>query len=78
MKYKSAGYVNQSVQLCSHTQLCVGYFILVNNQLEVDLLGELPTQQKITACLDSLSIPLLACNRFILNIYIFKYYLAKI
>ncbi|KAG7259169.1 hypothetical protein CRUP_005397 [Coryphaenoides rupestris] len=38
-----AGYVDGSVQLCSHSQWCVGYFLLVNNQPQVDLLdGKTP------------------------------------
>ncbi|CAL8340128.1 unnamed protein product [Merluccius merluccius] len=50
-QYRHAGAVNGSVQLCSHTQYCVGYFLLVNDQPEVDVqacnVAENPVQNAI-------------------------------
>lgn len=45
-KYVEAGPVDGSVQRCARSQWCVGYFLLVNNRPQVDLLGELHSQQK--------------------------------
>ncbi|XP_042364649.1 anti-Muellerian hormone type-2 receptor-like [Plectropomus leopardus] len=38
-KYTTAGNVSGSVQLCEHAKCCVGYFLIVNGQPEVDLLA---------------------------------------
>ncbi|XP_070759231.1 anti-Muellerian hormone type-2 receptor-like [Enoplosus armatus] len=38
-KYTTAGNVSGSVQLCENTQCCVGYFLIIDGQLEVDLLA---------------------------------------
>ncbi|KAM4613738.1 anti-Muellerian hormone type-2 receptor-like [Polymixia lowei] len=39
IKYKMAGNVSGSEQLCAHTHCCVGYFLLINGEPEVDLLA---------------------------------------
>ncbi|XP_040891042.1 anti-Muellerian hormone type-2 receptor-like [Toxotes jaculatrix] len=38
-KYVTAGNVSGSVQVCENTHCCVGYFLIVNGQPEVDLLA---------------------------------------
>ncbi|XP_029287366.1 anti-Muellerian hormone type-2 receptor-like isoform X2 [Cottoperca gobio] len=38
-KYTTAGIVNGPVQLCENTQCCVGYFLIIDGQPEVDLLA---------------------------------------
>nr|CBN80846.1 Mullerian inhibiting substance type II receptor [Dicentrarchus labrax] len=38
-KYATAGNVSGSVQLCENTQCCVGYFLIINGQPQVDLLA---------------------------------------
>lgn len=39
-KYLAAGNVSDSVQVCERTRCCVGYFLMVQGQLEVDTLGK--------------------------------------
>ncbi|XP_074499010.1 anti-Muellerian hormone type-2 receptor-like isoform X2 [Sebastes fasciatus] len=38
-KYTTAGNVSGSVQLCENTQCCVGYFLIIDGQPEVDVLA---------------------------------------
>ncbi|XP_045931268.1 bone morphogenetic protein receptor type-2-like isoform X1 [Micropterus dolomieu] len=38
-KYTTAGNVSESVQLCENTQCCVGYFLIINGQPEIDVLA---------------------------------------
>ncbi|XP_035517801.1 anti-Muellerian hormone type-2 receptor-like [Morone saxatilis] len=38
-KYTTAGNVSGSVQLCENTRCCVGYFLIINGQPQIDLLA---------------------------------------
>ncbi|XP_040014748.1 bone morphogenetic protein receptor type-2-like isoform X2 [Xiphias gladius] len=38
-KYKTAGNVSGSVQVCENTRCCVGYFLIINGRPEADLLA---------------------------------------
>ncbi|XP_033994610.1 anti-Muellerian hormone type-2 receptor-like [Trematomus bernacchii] len=38
-RYKDAGDVNGSVQVCNSTECCVGYYRIINGQLQVDVLA---------------------------------------
>lgn len=40
--YTSAGNVNGSVQHCKNTQCCVGYYMVIDGQPRVDVLGKKP------------------------------------
>lgn len=40
--YTSAGNVNGSVQHCENTQCCVGYYMVIDGQPRVDVLGKKP------------------------------------
>lgn len=39
-KFTTAGNVSGSVQLCKNTECCVGYYVVISGQPEVDVLGE--------------------------------------